>query len=188
MTKKSIAIKIIALIVILSILTIYFLKTGEFYKEEIKEYLWEINITTNSTEDYYLYLPTLLEKDDTPSDIYQDLIPNEYEVIELIETPYGYALNISGKGDIMLSTQGNKILQLSFSLCNYSVVGQNKSYFIYCNKPNNLTEISVIERFYSGGGGHSENFFRESYLEWDYARYHEKINCKISKNGWQLIE
>ncbi len=186
--KKKLIIVIIIITILILIISIYWVSNRKLNEKWLIYY--EINISTNSTDPYFIYLPVpIASRVDSSIKDQPIKLMDELQFIEgdgkfsIISTKYGYALNLSGIGNIRLigkwDVENPSTKEESYYLFNdvsMETEGNGKEHhFFYFNSSNNNTylDFSCIEK--------NENEIGSSHYELG-------INNYNLKKGWQDID
>lgn len=114
--KKAPIGTIILILIIVAI--IFFGCINNENKKEEPFYTFKAEITSSTDSNYTILIPLVIDMEkETISPIMDNLTINGLAKIEYIDTVYGPALNVTGKGDIVLTINGkNKISPSLLSL------------------------------------------------------------------------
>ena len=152
-------------------------------------YLYQIEIISNRSVNYYLYIPIPIKPNGNSSKILDDLEKiNGNGTMNIIKTRYGIAMNVSGNNNLLIKSEGNEILDLieesnssyfpSIYLSLYSSNNNSKnSFWIYCYKEKRSINITLNIIL--------DIHIRKSTNEW--CRKYSEINNNM-KLGWQKVE
>jgi hypothetical protein len=156
------------------------------------EYIYEIELTTNGTNEYTIYLPIPIDIEENQikvSKMIQEIkIINGNAIFSIINTEKGKALNITFNGNLHLKSNGIKdwekwkdeeydynVLSLQNKSKNndYDFHGEgNIQHWVWCNGIKNNATITFNINVYFG------NINDQTKAE---------LNGTITKNGWQIF-
>ena len=178
MNKKCILITILIFIIIFIFPGCINSSNNNNNNNELNYCKYTIIIEPSSSEEFLVYLPLLLNDENTTSDL-NDLIDIKEGKgkFEIISTEYGRCLNISSSEKIILSLELSKKedlpnLSLSLKIEENTHSIKYYSYFILNNSIDNLNlNIKFDYKPYEGA-----------------LREKQEIQEKITDNGWQIIE
>lgn len=135
-------------------------------------YNFQVNINSQDSANFTILIPIVIDNNNKISEIMYDLKINGDAEVKFDETIYGKALNISGLGPVLITTNGNK--RISPSRLSMIVDSDNdgkindeygnvKYWFFLLNTDGNL--INIQESFKMKGGGWNININIEGELK-----------------------
>lgn len=181
----------IAIIAIVSLFIFAYLASQMMHPQDVT-YKYEVEINTNGTREYSIYIPIPIEVRDIniePSKMIQNIkIISGNATFFIIDTEKGMALNITFKGDVHLKVSGTKkwekwedenydydILSLQdlSDSDDFDYHGRGDiPYWVWCGGIENNETISI----------NIESNFGNIY-----DRTSSEVSGKLIQNGWQIL-
>ena len=123
------------------------------------EYIVEISNYTGK-HGYTIYAPFPIYNDEYNREIFQHLIFTRGQgSLEIVLTPYGYALNITSNENLSVMSKGDTkehMFHYVLSMFNYTSSENVMRYWFYSDINNSSLEIRVVFRI---SASHSETYF-----------------------------